>query len=84
MKIVRGANAWVWPGNDRWIALEKVYGRTPFSNWVQQKRLTRTGLGEPAVWQAQGSYWMLYTGARPEGIRRLGLARSQTECDGSA
>lgn len=35
------------------------------------------GLGEPAVWQAQGSYWMLYTGRARNEVRRLGLARSQ-------
>jgi predicted GH43/DUF377 family glycosyl hydrolase len=34
------------------------------------------GLGEPAVWQAGGSYWMLYTGRDRQEIRRLGLARS--------
>ena len=36
-----------------------------------------TGLGEPAVWQAHGSYWMLYTARDPAEVRRLGLARSQ-------
>jgi predicted GH43/DUF377 family glycosyl hydrolase len=35
------------------------------------------GLGEPAVWQSQGSYWMLYTGRDRTENRRLGLARSQ-------
>lgn len=34
------------------------------------------GLGEPAVWSADGSYWMLYTGRDRNEIRRLGLARS--------
>jgi predicted GH43/DUF377 family glycosyl hydrolase len=34
------------------------------------------GLGEPAVWNSQGFYWMLYTGLDPEMGRRLGLARS--------
>ncbi len=34
------------------------------------------GLGEPAVWQARGFYWMLYTGRGAGEIRRLGLARS--------
>jgi predicted GH43/DUF377 family glycosyl hydrolase len=34
------------------------------------------GLGEPAVWQAGGKYWMLYTGRGRGEIRRLGLARS--------
>lgn len=36
-----------------------------------------TGLGEPAVWQEQGSYWMLYTARDPKEHRRMGLARSQ-------
>ena len=36
-----------------------------------------TGLGEPAVWQEQGSYWMLYTARDPKEYRRIGLARSQ-------
>jgi len=34
------------------------------------------GLGEPAVWSANGFYWMLYTGRDPGEIRRMGLARS--------
>jgi predicted GH43/DUF377 family glycosyl hydrolase len=34
------------------------------------------GLGEPAVWSAYGSYWMLYTGRDRGERRRLGLARS--------
>jgi predicted GH43/DUF377 family glycosyl hydrolase len=34
------------------------------------------GLGEPAVWNAQGYYWMLYTGRDAHEYRRLGLARS--------
>jgi predicted GH43/DUF377 family glycosyl hydrolase len=34
------------------------------------------GLGEPAVWQGQGSYWMFYTGRARNEVRRLGLARS--------
>ncbi|MEO8129734.1 MAG: hypothetical protein ABI822_21720 [Bryobacteraceae bacterium] len=35
------------------------------------------GLGEPAVWKSENSYWMLYTGRDRGEIRRLGLARSQ-------
>ncbi len=35
------------------------------------------GLGEPAVWSAQGWRWMLYTGRDRAEIRRLGLARSR-------
>jgi hypothetical protein len=34
------------------------------------------GLGEPAVWSAEGFYWMLYTGRDASENRRLGLARS--------
>jgi predicted GH43/DUF377 family glycosyl hydrolase len=35
------------------------------------------GLGEPAVWRARGSWWMLYTGRSRSEVRRMGLARSQ-------
>jgi predicted GH43/DUF377 family glycosyl hydrolase len=35
------------------------------------------GLGEPAVWRAQGFYWMLVTGRAWDEVRRLGLARSR-------
>ncbi len=35
------------------------------------------GLGEPAVWQAHGWWWMLYTGRASNEVRRMGLARSQ-------
>ncbi|MEJ7606008.1 MAG: hypothetical protein WKF37_07015 [Bryobacteraceae bacterium] len=35
------------------------------------------GLGEPAVWQSQGWYWMLYTGRNRREHRRLGLAMSK-------
>jgi predicted GH43/DUF377 family glycosyl hydrolase len=34
------------------------------------------GLGEPAVWNSHGFYWMLYTGLDTAENRRLGLARS--------
>ena len=34
------------------------------------------GLGEPAVWQARGFYWMLYTGRAAGEVRKLGMARS--------
>jgi sucrose-6-phosphate hydrolase SacC (GH32 family) len=34
------------------------------------------GLGEPAVWQSQGWYWMLFTGRDANENRSLGLARS--------
>ena len=35
------------------------------------------GLGEPAVWEWHGEYWMLYTGRDRAERRRLGLARSR-------
>ena len=35
------------------------------------------GLGEPAVWQSHGWYWMLYTGRDRDERRRLGLAQSR-------
>jgi predicted GH43/DUF377 family glycosyl hydrolase len=34
------------------------------------------GLGEPAVWEAAGQWWMIYTGRDRAENRRLGLARS--------
>ncbi|MGP8247855.1 MAG: hypothetical protein ACLQVN_25490 [Bryobacteraceae bacterium] len=34
------------------------------------------GVGEPAVWQFHGFYWMLFTGRDRNERRRLGLARS--------
>lgn len=34
------------------------------------------GLGEPAVWHANGLYWMLYTGRDRNENRRMGLASS--------
>jgi predicted GH43/DUF377 family glycosyl hydrolase len=35
------------------------------------------GLGEPAVWQSHGWWWMLYTGRDRAEHRRIGLARSR-------
>ena len=40
-------------------------------------RFDETGLGEPAVWNEQGWYWMLYTARDRKEFRRLGLARSR-------
>ena len=34
------------------------------------------GLGEPAVWSSNGTYWMLYTGRDYLEHRRIGMARS--------
>ncbi len=38
--------------------------------------MDENGLGEPAVWQSNGSYWMLFTGRDAKENRSLGLARS--------
>jgi predicted GH43/DUF377 family glycosyl hydrolase len=38
--------------------------------------MDEAGLGEPAVWQAGGKYWMLFTGRAWDEQRRLGLAES--------
>lgn len=35
------------------------------------------GLGEPAVWQSHGVWWMIYTGRGTGEIRRMGLAQSE-------
>lgn len=35
------------------------------------------GLGEPAVWQSHGAYWMLFTGRDRQENRRIGLASSR-------
>ncbi len=40
------------------------------------KRADENGLGEPAVWQAEGWYWMLYTGRDANEHRALLAARS--------
>lgn len=36
-----------------------------------------SGLGEPAIWQGHGWWWMLYTGRDRNEVRRMGLARSR-------
>ena len=38
--------------------------------------MDENGLGEPAVWQSQGWYWMLFTGRDAHENRSLGSARS--------
>ena len=38
--------------------------------------MDENGLGEPAVWQSNGWYWMLFTGRDSHEYRTLGLARS--------
>ena len=37
---------------------------------------TETGLGEPAVWERNGAYWMLYTARDAHENRTISLARS--------
>jgi hypothetical protein len=39
--------------------------------------MDENGAGEPAVWAAHGSYWMLYTGRARNEVRRMALARSR-------
>ena len=39
--------------------------------------VVEVGLGEPAVWESHGWYWMLYTARDRKEWRRIGLARSQ-------
>ncbi|HUS06445.1 MAG TPA: hypothetical protein VMZ52_09125 [Bryobacteraceae bacterium] len=58
------------------IQWEKFRGN-PILELGEAGTFDEVGLGEPAVWQAQGSYWMLYTGRDRAENRRLGLARSQ-------
>ena len=44
--------------------------------WPGSKRADENGLGEPAVWQWHGLYWMLYTGRNVLEQRSLMLAKS--------
>jgi predicted GH43/DUF377 family glycosyl hydrolase len=53
------------------------YLRNPVLELGEPGAFDETGLGEPAVWQQHGSYWMLYTARDRREYRRLGLARSQ-------
>lgn len=57
----------------RWIKLRS----NPVLELGEPGEFDETGLGEPAVWAEQGSYWMLYTARDKREWRRLGLARSQ-------
>lgn len=56
----------------RWKKLRS----SPILELGAENSFDENGLGEPAVWQAHGSYWMLYTGRARNEVRRLGLARS--------
>jgi predicted GH43/DUF377 family glycosyl hydrolase len=51
--------------------------RNPILELGEPGAFDETGLGEPAVWQQHGSYWMLYTARDRREYRRLGFARSQ-------
>ena len=42
----------------------------------EQGAWDENGLGEPAVWNAHGAWWMLYTGRARNEVRRMGLAKS--------
>jgi predicted GH43/DUF377 family glycosyl hydrolase len=44
--------------------------------WPGSKQPDENGLGEPAVWQAEGWYWMIYTGRDAQERRWLITARS--------
>lgn len=75
-------------GQDR--ALRQRLGLARSRNGIQWEKLRsnpileiggpddfdENGLGEPAVWNSHGFYWMLYTGRAADETRRLGLARS--------
>ena len=72
-------------GQDR--AVRQRIGLARSSNGVRWEKLrsnpvldldldTEAGLGEPAVWQSHGFYWMLYTVRNFDETRYLSLARS--------
>jgi len=52
------------------------FRRNPILELGSPGSFDELGLGEPAVWQSHGWYWMLYTGRDAQEQRRLGLARS--------
>jgi len=56
----------------RWEKLRS----NPILELGADRAFDENGLGEPAVWQSHGRYWMLYTGRDRTENRRLGLARS--------
>lgn len=57
------------------VVWEKLRGN-PILELGEDGAFDENGLGEPAVWQSHGSYWMLYTGRDRQENRRIGLARS--------
>jgi predicted GH43/DUF377 family glycosyl hydrolase len=58
------------------VAWEKSRGN-PILELGESGAFDEEGLGEPAVWNFGGSYWMLYTGRNRAEQRRMGLARSR-------
>ena len=48
----------------------------PILSPLGRDSIDEAGLGEPAVWQAGGKYWMLFTGRAWDEQRRIGLAES--------
>jgi predicted GH43/DUF377 family glycosyl hydrolase len=50
--------------------------RNPILELGEDGTFDEAGLGEPAVWNSHGFYWMLYTGRDVHENRRMGLARS--------
>jgi predicted GH43/DUF377 family glycosyl hydrolase len=57
------------------ISWEKLRSN-PVLELGEPRSFDDTGLGEPAVWQYAGRYWMLYTARDRREYRRLGLATS--------
>jgi predicted GH43/DUF377 family glycosyl hydrolase len=49
----------------------------PILDFGEEGAFDENGLGEPAVWQSHGRWWMLYTGRDRHENRRIGLAYSQ-------
>ncbi|MEZ5401262.1 MAG: hypothetical protein R2729_16445 [Bryobacteraceae bacterium] len=58
------------------IAWEKL-GSNPILGLGEDGAFDENGLGEPAVWEAQRLYWMLYTGRDRHENRKMGLAWSR-------
>ena len=55
---------------------EKLVTNPILSPDNRRDSIDEAGLGEPAVWQAGHSYWMLFTGRAWNEERRIGLAQS--------
>jgi len=64
-------------GGGTWTKLRT----NPILEIGEEGAFDENGLGEPAVWQSDGRWWMLYTGRDRYENRRLGLAYSR---DGAA